>query len=96
MLSPEQRTKLMAIAASEGVDADALIAEAEAMISKAEPGGPLKFDRMVLGLAPYLTVNEMRAAAGLGPIAGGDAITGDWIAAHGGASSGGDPTDGEA
>src|SRR3990172_1567600 len=89
-ITEAQKQKLMAAAVQEGVDPDALLSAAEELgegigdNTQPEAGGPLRFERMLIGLLPYLTVNEARASIGYGPIAGGDAITVEWITRFGG------------
>jgi len=78
-------------AAIEGVDPSALIAAAsESMDPDVDAGveapttsGPLRFERLLIGVLPYMTVNEVRAAAGFGPIAGGEVTTLEWAARYG-------------
>ena len=62
---------------------------------KEQAGGPFKFDRALLGHFPYMTVNEIRASFGLGPVADGALYDAEWRAKHTPAGAagqgGGDP-----
>ena len=49
---------------------------------KEQKGGPLKFDRALLGHLPYMTVNEIRASFGLGPVADGGLYDAEWRSKH--------------
>ena len=83
MLTEDQKNKLRDAATERGVDADALISEAERQ-SQSQPaklgtGKPadaasVKTDKpLYMYHLPFVTVNEVRTIwLGLGPIAGGD------------------------
>ena len=92
MLSNSHVTALRALAVSEGVDPDALVAVAEGAAGDAPATeGPMKFDRLLLGHLPYMTVNEIRESIGLPSLPDGGRISGEWLLDHGGSDGGSTP-----
>lgn len=99
-LSDIERELLRKVAEERGVDADALIAEGEAMRdgasgrSESQPSeggstggaGHPTFDRMLIGAFPYVRVRELRSIwLGIEERAPDDDLfTGEWLRLHGG------------
>ena len=99
MLTDKERAALAAEAKAGGFDVAAYIADAEqedAQSGTAKPAGP--DGKGAVGFYafqhPYMTVNEIRESMGLPSIPDGGALSGDWLAKHGGGKS--TTTDGEA
>ena len=94
MLTEDQKNKLRDAATERGVDADALISEAERQSQSqptAKPGtgkpadaASVKADKpLYMYHLPFVTVNEVRTIwLGLGPIAGGDEYAAKFAAAQ--------------
>jgi hypothetical protein len=84
MLTSEQRQRLENEAARRGIDAAALIREAEAATAGAAPGKPepgAEKPNLFMYLLPFVTVNEVRTIwLELDPVAGGDKYAAQWAA----------------
>lgn len=98
-LSDIDRARLRQVAEERGVDAEALIAEAEAMRSEREGGGDAggeagaqsakpAFDRLLIGAFPFIRVRELRSnwlgLADEEPVEDDHLTTGKWLEKHGG------------
>jgi hypothetical protein len=97
MLSDELRQHLMDLADENGVDPELLIAmaEAETAARAGATAGTASDTTATSGMTafephayPFLRVNEIRERLGVAPADDGDLWSGEWLAKHGGNSTG--------